>query len=119
MDTTAIGITIGLTIAFIYASFRGIRERNFNLQQTILVFLAAFSIPGGIQLISAALLDNQNILPTSWREYVAVAGITVVGLAFHYLVEAFRISWHRQYKSSSKDSIKAHSQNSYSKLDVN
>ena len=96
MDTTAIGIGLGISAAIAYVLCRAVRQRTFDLQHMILVFLGAFSIPGGVQLVAAAYIGNQINLPSSWREHVAVAGITVVGIAAQYLFGAFHNSWPRQ-----------------------
>jgi chromate transport protein ChrA len=96
MDTTAIGICVGLLGVFCYASVKAMRQRSFDLNATILVFLALFSLPGGVHIITAALTGNYSDLPTSWREHVAVAGIAIIGLAIHFVFGIFRSAWPQQ-----------------------
>jgi len=93
MDITATGIAGGILAAVVYTLVRGIRQRSFEIGAMILMFLAGFSIPGGAKLIYSAWSGNQNALPSSWREYVAVAGIAVIGLAAHFLIQSFRNVW--------------------------
>jgi hypothetical protein len=93
MDTTAIGISVGLLVTGMYSSIRATRQRSFDLGATLLTFLAGFSIPGGAVLILAAWSGNPQALPSSWREYVTVAGVAAIGLSIHYLAQAFRNVW--------------------------
>lgn len=93
MDATAIGIALGLLMSLAYALLRVWAKLPFELGQTVLVFLSAFSVPGGIALINAGFVGKATELPPSWREYVSVAGIVAIGLALHYVVTAFRNSW--------------------------
>ncbi|MGN6152767.1 MAG: hypothetical protein ACTHOH_12295 [Lysobacteraceae bacterium] len=86
MDSTAIGIASGLTLAAIYASMLLYYKKAFDLPHTILVFLAGFSIPGGVGLIFAGFSGSSANLPSSWREHVVVAGIVALGLAAQYIV---------------------------------
>jgi hypothetical protein len=93
MDATAIGIGLGLLMSLAYALLRVWAKLTFELGQTVLVFLSAFSVPGGVALINAGFVGKAAELPSSWREYVSVAGIVAIGLALHYVVTAFRGSW--------------------------
>lgn len=96
MDATAIGISGGLACAVAYTVIRAIRQTSFDIGTVLLVFLAGFAIPGGGQLIRAALAGDPDALPQSWREYVAVAGIAAIGLSLHYLVQSHRNAWARR-----------------------
>jgi hypothetical protein len=96
MDTTAIGITAGLLVTALYVIIRAVRQKSFDIGMTILVFLAGFSIPEGTRLIRAALSGDPNTLLPSWREYVAVAGIAVIGLSAHFLIQSLRNVWAKQ-----------------------
>jgi len=93
MDATTIGIALGLFAAAAYALIRALRQSSFDIAAILLVFLAGFSVPGGGQLIRAALSGDPSALPSSWREYVAVAGIAAIGLSLHFLVKSFRNIW--------------------------
>lgn len=95
MDTTSIGIAVGLIICVFYAGLVALRQRNFDLGNTALIFLAGFSIPGGFSLIAAAISGNSGDLPSSWREYVAVAGIAAIGLSIHHVCVALKGSWQK------------------------
>ena len=105
MDTTTIGIALGIALAGGYAILRACAKQSFELNHTVLIFLAAFSVPGGIAIIAAGFIGDAKNLPSSWREHVTVAGIVAIGLAMHYVVATFRdclISF-RQTKKSSDD----------------
>ena len=93
MDTTATGIAAGVLATVTYTAIRATRQKSFEIGATMLMFLAGFSIPGGAKLIHAAWSGNQSALPSSWREHVAVAGIAVIGLAAHFLIQSFRNVW--------------------------
>ena len=89
MDSTAIGIAAGLVCTVFYASMFLYFKKTFDLQHTILVFLAGFSVPGGIGLIVAGYYGSADDLPSNWREHVVVAGIATIGLAAQYVVSRF------------------------------
>jgi drug/metabolite transporter (DMT)-like permease len=93
LDTTGVGIVAGLIATVAYTLTRALRQKSFDIQTTLLIFLAGFSIPGGAHLIRAAWSGNPNDLPSNWREYVTVAGIAAIGLSAHYLVQSFRYVW--------------------------
>lgn len=93
MDATTVGIALGVVLSASYAGIRAYVRQPFELNHTILIFLAAFSVPGGVSLIAAGFIGNANNLPSSWREHVTVAGIVAIGLAIHYVFTAFRDCW--------------------------
>lgn len=95
MDATALGIAVGLVAAAAYTAVRALRQSSFDIGTVLLTFLGGFSIPGGTELIHAAIVGNAQALPESWREYVAVAGIAAIGLSVHYLVQSLRNVWQR------------------------
>ncbi len=103
MDTTAVGIAVGLVGAVLYVAIRALRSRSFELVPTVLVFLASFSIPGGTVLIRAALSGNLQHLPSSWREHVAVAGIVVMGLAMQFVLRSFQRAWREIATEAAKE----------------
>jgi len=86
MDTTTIGIAAGLICTAVYVSLHLYFKKTFDLPHTVLVFLAAFSMPGGVGLIMAGYYGSASNLPSSWREHVVVAGIVALGLAGQYVV---------------------------------
>ena len=90
MDTTTLGIGLGILVAGSYAIIGAYSKRTFELNLTVLIFLAAFSVPGGIALIIAGFTGDANDLPSSWREHVVVAGIVAIGLALHYTFGVFK-----------------------------
>lgn len=90
MDTTTIGIASGVLVAILYALLAAYSKKTFELNHTVLIFLAMFSVPGGIGLIIAGFNGNSSDLPTSWREHVVVAGIVAIGLAVHYVISSFK-----------------------------
>jgi hypothetical protein len=85
MDTTTIGITAGLVCTSTYVGLQLYFKKAFDLPHTVLVFLAAFSMPGGVALIVAGYNGTPANLPSSWREHVVVAGIVAIGLAGQYV----------------------------------
>jgi len=90
MDVTTIGIGLGLLSSAIYATTLAYQQKTFDLNHTVLIFLAIFSVPSGVSLIAAAFSGSAGDLPASWREYVAVAGIVAIALALHYVFGAFK-----------------------------
>lgn len=107
MDATATGIAVGLGSSVLYTLLRAVRQSSFDIGTVLLTFLAGFSIPGGAQLIHAAIVGDAQALPQSWREYVAVAGIAAIGLSLHYLVQSLRNVWARQATASTAPSDSA------------
>lgn len=93
MDLTALGIVIGLAACSGYAVTKHSRQRGIDIATTVLCFLSGFSVPAGAALIAAGLRGDASKLPSSWREYVAVAGIVAIGLAAQYLMHVFRAAW--------------------------
>ena len=90
MDTTAVGIVLGLGSSAAYIALRVWRGRKFSPGGVFVVSAAGFSIPAGAQLIIAGLSGNPEALPNNWREYVAAAGVVAIGLSLQYLVNVFR-----------------------------
>jgi hypothetical protein len=52
--------------------------------------LAIFAILAGIELILAAIQGDPNNLPSTWREYLAVAGMVGIGLSLNFVVQALK-----------------------------
>lgn len=112
MDATTVGIAFGIILSASYAGIRAYARQPFELNHTVLVFLAAFSVPGGVGLIAAGFVGDANSLPSSWREHVTVAGIVAIGLAIHYVVTAFRGCWLLREQSEQQSSTAAERENS-------
>jgi hypothetical protein len=89
MDLTTFAIGLGLVVALCHSLLCAVRKRSFEILSAVMIFLAAFSVPGGVMLVRAALSGETGHLPPSWREHVAVAGIVALGLALNYLVKRF------------------------------
>lgn len=100
MDITATGIAIGICGVVIFAVIQLIRQRTFDVINSVLVFLALFTIPLGVDLLRAAFIGDEKNLPTSWREYLAVAAAVGIGLAFSYIVRAFKSVWRKPILSN-------------------
>jgi hypothetical protein len=107
MDATTIGIALGIIMSVLYAAVRAYSKQSFELNHTVLIFLATFSVPGGIALIAAGFVGDAGSLPSSWREHVTVAGIVAIGLAVHYVFTTFRDCWLLQAKSDEQQSAVA------------
>lgn len=110
MDSTAIGIGLGLLCAVGYVLLRAYVKLPFDLGQTVLMFLSVFALPGGAGLITAGIVGNAAELPSSWREHVSVAGIVAIGLALHYVVTSFRNCWVARSKPADLGSDKNRNQ---------
>ncbi|WP_062626588.1 hypothetical protein [Ferriphaselus amnicola] len=107
MDATTIGIALGIILSALYATVRAYSKQSFELNHTVLIFLATFSVPGGIALIAAGFIGDASSLPSSWREHVTVAGIVAIGLAVHYVFTAFRDCRMSQSKAGEQPSTEA------------
>jgi len=90
MDTTAIGIGLGLVGATLFGLFVAFKLHTFDMQNTVLVFLALFAVPGGVDLLRFAIKGQESDLPNNWREYLAVAAVVGIGLSADFLVRRFR-----------------------------
>lgn len=112
MDATTIGIALGTIISALYAAIRAYARQSFELNHTVLIFLATFSVPGGVALIAAGFIGDASSLPSSWREHVTVAGIVAIGLAVHYIFTVFRDCWLEHQKSVAQPSTTAESEKS-------
>jgi hypothetical protein len=54
------------------------------------------SVPGGVTLIAAGVSGRSEDLPTSWMQYVALAGIVTLGFALRFLWQAGQSVWPRK-----------------------
>jgi drug/metabolite transporter (DMT)-like permease len=110
MDASRVGIAAGILAAIAYAAVKGIRQRTFDTGNTVLVFLAVFTVPSCANLLRAALIGKPECLPPNWREYLAVAGVVCAGLSIHYLFRAGSSAWTRRAKrKDTKTDIAQHS----------
>jgi len=87
IDTTALGITLGIVVSFIFGLLEFRHRQQIDIGNVTLVFLAIFAILAGIELIVAALQGDPNNLPSAWREYLAVAGMVGIGLSLNFVVQ--------------------------------
>ena len=63
-----------------------IRHRDFQVINSVLIFLAFYAAAVGYDLIAAALNGSIESLPSSWREHLGIAGVVSIGLSLQYLV---------------------------------
>ena len=96
MDATSFGIILGAVAGVIFAVKHAVKRASFDAGVTFLVFLAGFSIPVGIELIVAGFRGDLLALPSSWREYISVAGIISIGFGADYLIKACFSGWVRE-----------------------
>jgi drug/metabolite transporter (DMT)-like permease len=89
-DVTGVGIALGLAGAAIYSVIAARRHKRFKTSATVTVFLGVFALPVGVVLINAALQGDSTQLPSSWREYVTIAGVVGIGIAAEGTWRAFR-----------------------------
>lgn len=89
LDPTAVGIAIGGVLCAVYACASLWRKKDVNLGSLWAIVASGLSIPVGSSLIRAGLSGKSDHLPSSWREYVATAGILAIGVGFRYLLRAF------------------------------
>ncbi|PKG77083.1 hypothetical protein CXF80_01390 [Shewanella sp. Actino-trap-3] len=90
LDSTAIGITISIVGCVLFASLEFYKRKEFEISHIVLVFLAIFAILGGVEMIYAALVGDSKNLPSSWREYLGVAGMAGIGLSLNYVISAVK-----------------------------
>ena len=89
-DSTAIGICLSILGCFLFASLEFYKNKDFEIGNIALVFLAIFAISAGVELIYAALKGDPNNLPSSWREYLGVAGMVGIGLSINFVISAVK-----------------------------
>jgi len=104
LDATAIGICLSIIGCFLFAALEFYKKQDFDISNIALVFLAIFAISAGGELIYAALKGDPKDLPSSWREYLGVAGMVGIGLSINYVRLAILKVW------NSPQSIKKSSQ---------
>ncbi|WP_421333206.1 hypothetical protein [Aeromonas sp. 603607] len=89
-DGTAFGILVSVCFSFAFACLEFYKRRDFKVNNVALVFLAVYAISSGGELILAALHGDPNNLPSSWREYIGVAGMVGIGLSLNYVINAVK-----------------------------
>ncbi len=89
-DGTALGILIGVVFSFAFACLEFYKRKDFKVNNVALVFLAVYAISSGFELIIAALHGDPSNLPSSWREYIGVAGMVGIGLSLNYVINAVK-----------------------------
>ena len=90
LDSTAIGIALSIVGCFLFACLEFHKRKEFEISHIVLVFLAIFAISGGVEMIYTALVGDAENLPTSWREYLSVAGMAGIGLSLNYVISAVK-----------------------------
>ncbi|MBI4833404.1 MAG: hypothetical protein HY811_01105 [Planctomycetes bacterium] len=93
MDTTALGIMAGIGGVFVFVIIQLFRQRTWNIINTVLVFLAYFSIPAGVDLLMAAFWGDEKKLPELWRQYIVVASIVVIGVSIQFVIQTLKSAW--------------------------
>nr|VFJ88737.1 MAG: hypothetical protein BECKLFY1418A_GA0070994_100542 [Candidatus Kentron sp. LFY] len=92
MDSTALGIACGVIGSGIFAFLeivihrRHRRNRIDTARNIALVFFSILAIFSGGELIFVAFQGDPDNLPPTWRQYLALAGVVGVGLAFDYSI---------------------------------
>jgi drug/metabolite transporter (DMT)-like permease len=95
MDVTGIGVAAGVAVALGFAAVKALRQRTFDAEQCLVVFLGAYGAVAGTFLIRAAWAGACGALPGDWREYLAAAGVVSIGLSCSYVLRALRSAWAR------------------------
>lgn len=103
MDTTALGIALGLGVSLIYTLVRGLRHRSIDPFTTGLSFLAGFAIPPAADLIRAGMYGQITPLPNNWREYLSFAGVVAIGISCQYLIQVFRTTFSYEVRSTPEE----------------
>lgn len=89
-DSTALGIGLSILGCILFAALEFYKNKDFEIGNIALVFLAIFAISAGVELIYAALKGDPNNLPSSWREYLGVAGMVGIGLSLNFVITAVK-----------------------------
>ncbi|MEZ8696692.1 hypothetical protein [Vibrio lentus] len=89
-DGTAFGILVSVCFSIAFACLEFYKRGDFKVNNVALVFLAVYAISSGCELIFAALHGDPNNLPSSWREYISVAGMVGIGLSLNYVINAVK-----------------------------
>lgn len=87
-DITGIGIVVALIGTAIFAAIEMFRHKDIEVMNSVVVFLALYAMVAGTKLISAALYGDPESLPSSWREYLCVAGVVGIGLSLQHLIKS-------------------------------
>nr|VFK53003.1 MAG: hypothetical protein BECKTUN1418D_GA0071000_101713 [Candidatus Kentron sp. TUN]VFK55263.1 MAG: hypothetical protein BECKTUN1418F_GA0071002_106615 [Candidatus Kentron sp. TUN]VFK55434.1 MAG: hypothetical protein BECKTUN1418E_GA0071001_102920 [Candidatus Kentron sp. TUN] len=90
LDSTTIKIIAVLVSVGIFIAIEFTRRKEINVINIITISAAVFSLFPGYQLIAAALEGDTNNLPEMWREYLAVAGVVIIGLSLQFIIKTFR-----------------------------
>lgn len=89
-DPTALGISLSIVGCILFACLEFYKNKDLEIGNIALVFLAIFAISAGAELIYAALKGDPNNLPSSWREYLGVAGMVGIGLSLNFVISAVK-----------------------------
>lgn len=89
-DFTAIGLFVGLLCAGVYFAVGLVRNKTSEILDSAIICLAVYAVAIGLELISAAMLGDIDKLPPSWRVYIVVASIVVIGLSVDNIIKKAR-----------------------------
>ena len=89
-DPTTIALIFALIGAGIYMLIELIKQKEIEIINSVVIFLALYAVFGCYELISAALVGDPNNLPKTWREYLGVAGVVGVGLSLQHIIKTFK-----------------------------
>nr|VFJ95484.1 MAG: hypothetical protein BECKLFY1418B_GA0070995_10706 [Candidatus Kentron sp. LFY] len=90
LDSTAVVIIVALIGAAIFLAVEFLWKRDTDVIKSVGIALAIYGTYMGYQLIESALDGDSNNLPGTWREYLGIAGIVIIGLSFQYIIRSFR-----------------------------
>lgn len=89
-DITGIGIIAGIAGAAIYAVIELFRYKDLEVINSAVVCLTIFAMIAGGNLISVAMNGDIENLPTTWREYITVAGVVGIGLSIQQIINVIK-----------------------------
>ncbi|ELV8725705.1 hypothetical protein KW460_10095 [Vibrio fluvialis] len=90
VDITGIGIIAGIAGAGIYALIELIRHKDLEVINSAVVCLTIFAMVAGGNLIAVAMAGDPQDLPTTWREYITVAGVVGIGLSIQQIINVIK-----------------------------
>ncbi|MEH6555899.1 hypothetical protein [Pseudoalteromonas tetraodonis] len=89
-DITGIAIIAGIVGAAVYAAVELIRHRDLEVINSAVVCLTIIAMVAGGNLISVAMDGDPENLPTTWREYITVAGVVGIGLSMQQMINVIK-----------------------------
>nr|VFJ67151.1 MAG: hypothetical protein BECKFW1821B_GA0114236_112612 [Candidatus Kentron sp. FW] len=88
-DSMTMGIVAALISASIFIVIEVIRKKDIDVRNSIVMFSAVYAVFQGYQLIETAVMGNPDNLPETWRIYVGLTGLIVIGLSLQYILKIF------------------------------